>query len=316
MKVLITGVAGFIGSHLAERLKKMDFEVVGVDNFNSYYSPMLKRKNASLLDTQGIQIIECDLRTSNLVMSLPVDIDYIFHCAAQPGIASTCSFKDYMENNIIATEHLIDFARQFTSLKMFVNIGTSSIYGRNVSCDETQAVLPISNYGVTKLAAEQLVLASSRSQQFKACSLRLYSVYGSRERPDKLFTKLIDCGLHNKKFPLFKGSLNHKRSFTHVSDIVNGIVSVIGKEDLCTNQIINLGIDKEYTTQEGIEIVEDLLKTKISFQDLPSRAGDQQRTIAIIDKARSILKYNPRTKLREGVYEQIEWFKNDIKFSK
>ena len=193
---------------------------------------------------------------------------------------------------------------------MFVNISTSSIYGRDVTCDENKVPQPISNYGVTKLIAEQLVLAGSRMNHFKSCSLRLYSVYGSRERPDKLFTKLIDCALNNIEFPLYKGSLVHQRSFTHVSDIVDGIVSCINKEDQCNGEIINLGIDREYTTQEGIETVERLLNTSIAIKTLPPRNGDQDRTLAVIDKAKTLLNYNPKITLENGLKEQIKWAKS------
>lgn len=309
MKILVTGAAGFIGSHLAERLAKMEHTVVGLDNFNSYYSPTLKRENARILKDAGVKMIERDLSLPDLVMSLPVDFDYIFHCAAQPGIAATSSFDIYLRNNVIATENLVDFAQQFLNLELFVNIGTSSIYGKDVSCNEEKIAQPISNYGVTKLAAEQLVLAGSRAKEFRACSLRLYSVYGSRERPDKLFTKLIHCGLKNERFPLFEGSLEHKRSFTHIDDIIDGIVACIGKETQCDGQIINLGIDKEYTTQEGIDTVERLLNTTIDIKKLPARSGDQDRTLAVIDKARKLLGYNPVVTLEEGVREHIEWAK-------
>ena len=310
MKTLVTGAAGFIGSHLAERLVDLGHEVIGLDNFNDYYSPTLKRANARLLKDKGIRMIERDLSMPDLVMSLPIDFDYIFHCAAQPGIAITSHFNSYLKNNIVATQNLVDYARQFLNLKLFVNIGTSSIYGKDVSCNETEVTKPISNYGVTKLAAEQLVLAGARAGDFNGCSLRLYSVYGSRERPDKMFSKLIHCALKNEPFPLYEGSVAHKRSFTHVSDIINGIVSCIGKEKECDGKIINLGIDKEYTTQQGIDTVEQLLNTNIQFKHLPARSGDQQRTMAVIDKARKLLNYNPTVTLKEGVQEQINWVKN------
>lgn len=310
MKILVTGAAGFIGSHLAERLVEIGHTVIGLDNFNEYYSPSLKVLNAEALKLKGISIIKGDLNDSNLMTSLPADVDYIFHCAAQPGIAASSSFESYLNNNVIATERLIDYAQQFLNLKLFINIGTSSIYGKDVTCDENQVPKPISNYGVTKLAAEQLVLAASRMGNFKSCSLRLYSVYGSRERPDKLFTKLIHCALNKEEFPLFKGSLMHKRSFTHVSDIMNGIVSCIGKEEQCDGEIINIGIDKEYTTQEGIATVERLLNTSIEIKSLPPRSGDQDRTLAVIDKAREILNYNPTVTLEEGVKEQIKWVRS------
>jgi len=310
MKILITGIAGFIGSHLAERLHQSGHEIVGLDNFSDYYDVRLKRENANLLKNLGIKIIERDLRVEYLVMALPTDIDYIFHCAAQPGIASSSTFEEYLSNNVIATHNLTDFASQFLNLKLFINIGTSSIYGKDVFCDEEQMAKPISNYGVTKFAAEQIVMSHSRLGDFPACSLRLYSVYGSRERPDKMFSQLISCALNGNKFPLFKGSLKHKRSFTHIKDIIDGLVSVIGKEKLCDNQVINLGTNIEYTTHQGIKAVEKLLDTEILIKEQPARSGDQLRTKAVIDKAIQILNYNPSVSLEEGLHEQIQGFKN------
>ncbi|EDP96292.1 NAD-dependent epimerase/dehydratase family protein [Kordia algicida OT-1] len=310
MKILITGIAGFIGSHVAEYLQKQGHEVVGIDNFSDYYPVQLKKKNAATLRAKGIEILQADLREITAIEKLPKGIEYIFHFAAQPGIAATSTFEDYLTNNVIATQNLLSYALKLSSLQLFVNIGTSSIYGLNATFPETVVPKPASHYGVTKLAAEQLVLCSSRLNQLNACSLRLYSVYGSRERPDKLFTKLLDCGLNDKTFPLFEGSLSHLRSFTHVSDIVKGITSVIGKEAVCNGEIFNIGTEAEYTTQQGVDAVEKLLNTKITFEKLPPRSGDQQRTKADIGKARELLNYNPMVTLEEGVAEQLTWFRD------
>ncbi len=309
MKILITGIAGFIGSHVAEHLHDQGHEVTGIDNFSDYYPVDLKNKNAATLKAKGISILQADLRETTSLKQLPETVHYIFHFAAQPGIAATSTFEDYLTNNVIATQNLLTYALQQDDLKLFVNIGTSSIYGLNATFPETEAPKPASHYGVTKLAAEQLVLCSSRLNQLKGCSLRLYSVYGSRERPDKLFTKLLDCGLNHKTFPLFEGSLSHLRSFTHVSDIVKGIVGVIGKEEICNGEIFNIGTEAEYTTQQGVDAVEKLLQTTIQFKNLPPRSGDQQRTKANIDKARKLLNYNPTVTLEEGVAEQLVWFR-------
>jgi len=122
LKILVTGAAGFIGSHLAERLSKEGHDVIGVDNFNDYYSPLLKRSNAKKGSDYGVIMIECDLSTANLTALLPKDINYVFHCAAQPGIASTSTFQDYLSNNVVATENLIDFARQLEDLKVILEL--------------------------------------------------------------------------------------------------------------------------------------------------------------------------------------------------
>ncbi|WP_452232615.1 NAD-dependent epimerase/dehydratase family protein [Lacinutrix sp. MEBiC02595] len=309
MKILITGAAGFIGSHTAERLKDLGHEVIGVDNFSPYYSLDLKRLNEKSLADKGITIINKDLRDTDLEEVLPKDINYIFHYAAQPGISKTSTFEDYFSNNIIGTKNLIDYALTLHNLELFVNIGTSSIYGLEATFPETVAVKPASHYGVTKLAAEQLVLQKSRENIFKSCSLRLYSVIGPRERPEKMYTKLIACGYNNDAFPLYEGSGTHLRSFTFVGDIVDGVVSVITNEDKVNGEIINLGTEVEHTTQDGIEAVEKVIGKSIKIEHVDARTGDQLRTKANIDKARKLLNYNPKTTLLEGVEAQVNWYK-------
>jgi nucleoside-diphosphate-sugar epimerase len=312
MKILITGAAGFIGSHTAERLRNLGHEVIGVDNFSSYYSLALKKLNEKALADKGITVINKDLRDTDLAEVLPKDVNYIFHYAAQPGISKTSTFEDYFSNNIIATKNLIDYALTLSHLELFVNIGTSSIYGLEATFPETVAVKPASHYGVTKLAAEQLVLQKSRENIFKACSLRLYSVIGPRERPEKMYTKLIACAFNDTSFPLYSGSATHLRSFTYVGDIVDGVVSVITNEEKVNGEIINLGTEVEHTTQEGIEAVEKVIGKSIKIDHVEARIGDQLRTKANIDKARKLLNYNPQTTLLEGVEAQVNWYKENF----
>ena len=312
MKILVTGVAGFIGSHTAECLSVLGHTVVGIDNFNSYYDINLKLKNTTAVKEKGVEVIKLDLRSVDIHTVLPLDFDYIFHYAGQPGIMTTSTFEDYFSNNIIATKNLVDFALKCSNLELFVNIGTSSIYGLEATFPESVAPKPASHYGVTKLAAEQLVLQKSRELQFKACSLRLYSVIGPRERPEKMYTMLIDCGLNNKAFTLYEGSDKHLRSFTYVGDIVDGVISVIGKEDDVNGEIINIGTEVEHTTQDGIDAVEKVLGKKIKIDIVEKRAGDQWRTKANIDKARKLLNYNPQTTLLESVEQQVKWYKENF----
>ena len=310
MNILITGAAGFIGSHTAERLASLGHHVVGVDNFSDYYDPKLKRQNAKDLAAKGVQVLEVELCDKGSMSQMSNDFHYIFHFAAQPGIAAHVTFEDYLKNNVLATKSVLDFAQTCPNLKLFINIGTSSIYGLEAVSPESVAPQPASFYGVTKLAAEQLALQLSRENKLMACSLRLYSVIGPRERPEKLFTKLIAAGIEGNAFPLFEGSQLHLRSFTYVGDIVDGIVSVIGKEATVNGEVINLGTEKEYSTQQGIEAVEAVLNLKIQLDINPKRRGDQDRTKAVIDKARRLLNYNPHTTLLEAVKAQVDWFKN------
>ena len=308
MKVLVTGAAGFIGSHTAEALHAAGHEVTGIDNFSAYYDVSIKKETASILKAKGINILEADLSESSFQQNLPADFDYIFHFAAQPGISADVSFNDYLKNNFIATQNLLQFAEKNTALKLFVNISTSSVYGKDATGSEETMPQPVSYYGVTKLAAEQLALTYCRMGKLKACSLRLFSVYGPRERPDKLYTKLIDAIVNDQEFPLFTGSEKHVRSFTFVGDIVKGIISVIGAEAICNGQIINLGTEQEHTTQYGIETAEALLGKKALLKITPARPGDQLRTKANIEKAKELLKYDPSTTLKDGLATQVKWF--------
>lgn len=312
MKILVTGAAGFIGSHTSERLQALGHEVIGIDNFSPYYDLGLKKLNAKALADKDVEVLPLDLRNDGFEEKLPNDFDYIFHFAAHPGISDTSTFEEYFSNNILATQRLIAFAECLPTKPYFVNIATSSIYGLEATFPETVAPKPASWYGVTKLAAEQLVLAKTREQKLQGTSFRLFSVYGPRERPDKLYTRLIDCGLNNKPFPLFEGSEKHLRSFTYVQDIVDGIVSVFGKEKICNGEIFNLGTETESTTAQGIATVEEILTTKIATERKPPRAGDQSRTKANIDKARKLLNYNPQTTLKAGLEAQTEWFKDNF----
>ncbi|MFD0932879.1 NAD-dependent epimerase/dehydratase family protein [Psychroflexus salinarum] len=309
MNILITGLAGFIGSHMAEYLVNKDFKVDGIDNFNPYYSKKLKRINAKNLTKYGIKVFEGDLNDNKTYEELSLNYQFIIHFAAQPGISASSSFESYLQNNFIATQRLIEFAKQQKQLVQFINISTSSVYGEFATKSETALPQPTSHYGVTKLAAEQLVLAEARKNEFKACSLRLYSVYGPRERPDKLYTKLIKSGLKNEKFPLFEGSKAHKRSFTYVDDIVKGIYLCLKSYKKTNLEIINIGHNQQETTENGILYVEELLKKHISLEIKPPREADQKETVADISKAKDLLGYSPKTDLKEGLKQQIEWYK-------
>lgn len=309
MKILITGAAGFIGSHTAERLQSLGHQVIGWDNFSNYYDVSLKERTAKSLERQGIVMQRVDLVHDDLLALWPEDVSFVFHFAAQPGISQTSTFESYLNNNFIATQRMLTVLEQLDQPPYVVNIATSSVYGLVATKDESAAPEPASWYGVTKLAAEQLVMAYVRRGFIKGTSLRLYSVYGPRERPDKLYTRLINCGLNQKEFTLYQGSEAHRRSFTYVGDIVNGVVNVLKATDACNGEIINLGSDQEYSTAEGIETVERLLGRVISKKIMPPRPGDQDRTLAVIDKAKRLLNYRPNTSLEVGLRAQLEWFK-------
>lgn len=312
MKILVTGAAGFIGSHAAERLHKEGFKVVGLDNFSGYYDRTLKHKNAAALKEKGIAVVQMDLREASQYETLQKDFDFILHFAAQPGISSSSTYRAYFSNNVDATENLLEFAGQIPNFKHFFNIATSSIYGLEATFPETVAPKPASWYGVSKLAGEQLVLARSRGGELSGSSLRLFSVYGPRERPEKLYSKLIACAFQDRPFPIFEGSERHLRSFTYVGDIVEGIYQALRNYEKLDGEIINLGAEEEYKTQEGIEVVQEILGKSISLEVVPRRPGDQYRTLANIQKARKMLNYNPHTSLREGLQQQVDWYRKNF----
>ena len=311
MNILVTGAAGFIGSHLAERLAGLDHNVIGLDCLINNYSELLKQLNINQLKKKGIKFYNLDLSKHD-IKSVTNDLDFVFHLAAMPGIDASISFDSYERNNIIATHKLLETIKNSNSLQGFVNISTSSVYGSNATNDESALTKPISNYGITKLAAEQLVLAESRNENIIACSLRLFSVYGPRERPEKLYHKLIKCILNDVEFPLYIGSKNHVRSYSYIDDIIDGIVLTINNIKVCNGEIINIGTDKAITTGEGIKIVEEITGKKAKLKIEPKRFGDQLKTHANINKARKVLGYNPTIKPEDGLRKEVDWFKTNL----
>lgn len=311
MKIFITGIAGAIGSHLAERLCALGHEVSGIDAFTDFYDPRIKEQNAESVKAAGAVVHRGNLLTANLDELLK-NVEVIVHLASQPGISSLTPFESYLKNNIIATERLLSSALQAPKLVHFVNGATSSVYGEFAQDAENVEPKPSSNYGVTKLAAEQLTLARFRVGGFPATSLRFFSVYGERERPEKFFHKLIKSMCDESEFPLHEGSEHHIRSFSYVGDIVRGCCAVIEQREKTIGEIFNLGTDVTATTGEGLALVEELMGKKANIKRTSPRTGDQKETAANIDKIRHVLGYEPTTTLRDGLARQIEWYKNTI----
>lgn len=311
MNILVTGAAGFIGSHLAERLIDLGHSVQGLDCFTDYYARALKELNASQVKDKGVVFLPLDLAEDDL-SAVVNDAEIVYHVAAQPGISATTTFETYVRNNITATHRLLEAVKQSPSFRGFINISTSSVYGADASGDETTEPKPTSYYGVTKLAAEQLALAYTRDQGSPACSLRLFSVYGPRERPDKLYSKLIRCILEDREFPLCEGSEHHLRSYTYIGDAIDGLVAALDNFDRCIGEIFNIGTDITLTTEEGIRTVEEVIGKPARKIMAPRRPGDQSKTHANIEKARWLLGYDPTTTLREGVEKTVEWYKQHI----
>ncbi len=311
VKILITGIAGAIGSHLAERLISEGHDVIGIDAFKPYYDPKLKKINAREVESTGAKVYDIDLATGQYEHLL-TDVDVIFHLAAQPGISAATPFDTYLHDNLLATHRLIEAAKKIPSLKAFIHASTSSVYGARATGDETSTPQPISHYGVTKLAAEQLALAQHRESGMPIVVLRFFSVYGPRERPDKLYHKLIKAISEGNPLHLHEGSEHHVRSYTFIHDIIEGCVLVLKNLDKAIGQIFNLGTDKTMTTGEGITLIEKIMGKKAEIVRTPRRPGDVLETGANIAKMRDTFGYDPKVELEDGLQAQVEWYMQTI----
>lgn len=311
MKILITGVAGAIGSHVAEHFAHQGHTVVGVDVLTPYYDRAIKEINLADVAASGAEVHLADLAVDDLDHFMK-GVDVVFHFAAQPGISATTPFEDYVRNNITATYRLLEAARRNPDLKGFVHISTSSVYGSHALSDETIEPKPTSYYGVTKLAAEQLALSYYREIGMPVTVLRLFSVYGPRERPEKLYHKLIRSVLEDREFTLHKGSEYHVRSYTNIKDIVQACDLVVKNLDHTIGEIFNIGTDQTITTGEGIKIIEHILGKPAKLVVTPPRPGDQKETGANIAKARRVLGYNPTIGVEEGLAQQVVWYKDRL----
>lgn len=306
MRIVLTGCIGFIGSHLAERLLTEGFEVFGIDAITNYYDPIIKQRNLDVLrKSSRFHFLEADLLDVDLANVLK-DAELLFHLAAQPGVRSSWgqSFSRYVENNITATHRLLEYAKGATTLKKIVYASSSSVYGEPTreQVDEDHPTRPRSPYGVSKLAAEQLCETYRAGYEMPVVSLRLFTVYGPRQRPDMAFHRLISAGLNGEPFPLY-GDGSQERDFTYVGDVVEGFV----RAGISTAEagIFNIGGGHVVSMNAVIAEVEGLLGRPIARQTLPFQRGDLQRTSADISKAKATLGFMPQVNLRSGLERQI-----------
>lgn len=313
MRILVTGGAGFIGSHLCEALLDKSDSLVCLDNFNDYYNPSIKRKNvASLLDRNQFELVEGDILDSELIEDLfqKQSFDVVVHLAARAGVRPSIQQpKLYQKVNIEGTLNLLEQSAKIPNLK-FILASTSSIYGSNkkVPFSESDNVdHPVSPYAATKKACELMAYTYHHLYQFPVTCLRFFTVYGPRQRPDMAihkFTRLISEG---KEIAMF-GDGTSRRDYTYYSDIVSGILNAI--EHCNGYEIYNLGESQTIELKALIQLIEKALGKKAKIKQYPNQPGDVPITYADVSKAREKIGYKPGVSIEKGIPKFVEWFQN------
>lgn len=309
--VLITGGAGFIGSHLSERLLSEGRRVICLDNFDTFYDPRIKRENLSLsLKDDRFTLIEGDIRDLALLMRIfgRRKIDAVVHIAARAGVRP--SIKEpilYYDVNVHGTMNLLEMAKEYP-VKKFIFASSSSVYGENKKIpfsEEDNVDNPISPYAATKKAGELICYTYHHLYQIPVTCLRFFTVYGPRQRPDLAIHKFTRLIYEGKAVPVY-GDGSSKRDYTYIDDIIDGVAASLRTE--LSYEIINLGESKTIGLLEMVSLLEERLQKKASIEWLPVQPGDVPITCANIAKARKLLGYNPRTDIVEGIGRFVEWF--------
>ena len=301
MKSLITGCAGFIGSHLSEALLKSGHKVVGIDCFTDYYPRKVKEANIrTIISDKNFDFHETDVLDLNV--SILKDVDYVFHLAAQPGVRRSWEyFESYVKNNISATQRLLDVCKDFP-IKRFVFASSSSVYGNAIPMKESSEPQPLSPYGITKLACEKLCSLYFNSYNVPVVTLRYFSVYGPRQRPDMAIGIFISKIMKGEKITIF-GDGKHMRDFTFVEDVVEATILAAKKK--CVGEIINIGNGKPVRLNDAIRIIDELTGKKAFVEYTDKQKGDAENTCADISKAEKTLGYIPKTDFRTGLKSQL-----------
>jgi nucleoside-diphosphate-sugar epimerase len=295
MRYLVTGSAGFIGSHLLDTLRAEGHEVVGLDCFTDYYDVDLKEENA-----RGRAILRLDLARD------PIDLagfDGVFHLAGQPGVRSFGDvFETYLDRNLLASQRLFEAAAAAGVRVVFAS--TSTIYGEaeTYPTPEDTVPRPVSPYGITKLGCEHLARAMQRSFGLDIVVLRYFSVYGPRQRPDMAFTRIATCLAGGRTFELF-GDGGQSRSFTYVGDVVRATIDSM----VSGHGTYNVGGGEEVTMLETFALLESISGRTLDVHQVATVAGDQRRSRADTALIRNDLGWEPTTSLRDGLAAQWEW---------
>ena len=297
MRYVVTGAAGFIGSYLAEALLDAGHEVVAVDCFTDYYDPARKEENAARLDVTRLDLAEDALSFAGA--------DGIFHLAGQPGVRSFGAvFDDYLRRNVLATQRVLEAATAAGARVVLAS--SSSVYGDAETYPTSEDVQPrpISPYGITKLAAEQLGRAYATSFGLDVVVLRYFTVYGPRQRPDMALARVVEALAAGRPFDLY-GDGSQSRSFTFVGDAVAATTAAM--EAAAPGALYNVGGGEEATLREAIETLERIAGRRLDLRAGPPAAGDVRRTSADVSRIRADLGWEPRVGLEEGLQEQWLW---------
>jgi nucleoside-diphosphate-sugar epimerase len=308
-RAVVTGAAGFIGSHLSERLLADGHEVVGVDCFTDYYRRARKEQNLAAARThRNYSFEDLDLVTADLTAVLE-GADVVYHLAGQPGVRPSWGhqFDRYTRDNIIATQRLLEHLKG-SRLQRLVFAGSSSVYGDAAAFPTRESALPhpVSPYGVTKLAAEHLAHLYTRNFAIPAVSVRYFTVYGPRQRPDMAFARFMQALSAGEDIEVF-GDGEQTREFTYVSDAVEGTIKASTAD--VVGQVFNLGGGSRVTVNQVLATLEEISGIKVRRQNLPAAPGDPRHTGASINLARERLGWEPRVSIRDGLTKQWEWFR-------
>jgi nucleoside-diphosphate-sugar epimerase len=305
--VLLTGIAGFIGSHLGESLVRDGWSIRGVDAFTDTYALGQKRDNlAALSRSPMVQLVTGDLARDDL-HGLLEGVDAVVHLAGEPGVPASwgTAFATYVERNVIATQRLLEAATA-AGVSRFVHASSSSVYGPDGGPLVESAVLrPLSPYGATKLAGEVLVGAYAQQRGLSTVSLRYFSVYGPRQRPDMATHRFIEALLDHRPLVVY-GDGRQARDFTFVADIVAATSAALTAA-VATGSVLNVARGESVEVRDLIGIIAEELGAEPRIEHRPQRAGDTPRTEGCADAARELLRWEPVTDLRSGVRRQIEW---------
>lgn len=316
MRVLVTGGAGFIGSHVCERLAARGDEVVIVDSFDPFYSPVVKRRNVEqLMRDGGAQLIEANIADPDTIArELSTPVDAIIHLAARAGVRPSLeSPLEYARTNVEGTLVMLELARRL-GIRPFVFGSSSSVYGDATPVpflESEPASEPISPYAATKRAGELLCRSHAHLFGLSVICVRLFTVYGPRQRPDLAIHKFARLMSEGRPIP-FYGDGSTERDYTFVADIVDGVVRALDwalAADPHAFEIVNLGESQTTSLSQLVEMISAELGVEAKLDRQPLQPGDVQRTYASVDKARALLGYDPRTSMKDGIRQFVDWFK-------